>query len=210
MLEHLSGSYKGIEDRIEVVPQPPPDWALHINADRGTSDTDEFRLFYPAAGYPHKNHRVLHSIAESLARSCIDIKPRILITLDRETASRHSFPDIVENLGHLSSDSVQQVYRDCDGLFFPSLLESLGLPLVEAICAGLPIVCSDLPYARWLCGDQAVYFDPLDPSDACRAINELHKKITSGWRPDYTQARSKFPGTWGEVADSFERLLRNA
>jgi glycosyltransferase involved in cell wall biosynthesis len=94
-----------------------------------------------------------------------------------------------------------------DALFFPSLAESYGLPLVEAMVMGLPVVCADLPYAHWLCADQALYFDPADPAAAREAIAELDRRRLAGWRPDWSRALARIPKSWNEVGARFLELL---
>ena len=56
---------------------------------------------------------------------------------------------------------------------FPSLVESFGHPLVEAMAAGLPIAASDIPVHREVCGDAAIYFDPFDPNELADRIESL-------------------------------------
>jgi glycosyltransferase involved in cell wall biosynthesis len=48
-------------------------------------------------------------------------------------------------LGRLAQDELAPLYRGADALLFPSLVESFGLPVVEAMASGCPVVCSDLP-----------------------------------------------------------------
>ena len=57
-------------------------------------------------------------------------------------------------------------------MIFPSLCETLGLPLQEAMSAGLPVLAADLPYAREVCGDYASYFNPRDVDSIEKAIGE--------------------------------------
>ena len=56
------------------------------------------------------------------------------------------------------------MFDGCSGLLFPSRLETLGIPLLEAASAGLPIIVSDLPYAREAVGgyEGAVFADCAD------------------------------------------------
>jgi glycosyltransferase involved in cell wall biosynthesis len=54
-------------------------------------------------------------------------------------------------------------YREADACVFVSFCESFGHPLVEAMALGKPLVCADLPYARELCGEHALYVDPNRP-----------------------------------------------
>jgi len=77
-------------------------------------------------------------------------------------------PDIapwVRIVGPLERQEAQALYRRTDIFVFPSLTESFGHPLAEAMAHGLPIVASDTPVNREICGEAAVYFRPLSPED---------------------------------------------
>jgi hypothetical protein len=71
---------------------------------------------------------------------------------------------------------------------------------------GLPIICPDLPYARTLCGEQAIYFDPYNADSLHSAIAELSKRRDSGWWPDWSNSMKKIPHDWQEVADAMLKL----
>ena len=208
MGDQLAQSYDGLRGRMSVIPQPPPTWALHTEAHSKQPTVGQFDLFYPAAGYPHKNHQLLTGMTPSLIEADPSVgNVKISITLETELANQFDFPATIENLGRLDVSQVQQVYQRSDALFFPSLLESLGLPLVEAIFMNLPVVCANPPYAQWLCEDQAFYFDPSSPADAVRAIKDLRQKLDGGWHPDYRKTRAKLPESWQLVAERFLDLL---
>jgi glycosyltransferase involved in cell wall biosynthesis len=57
-------------------------------------------------------------------------------------------------------DTMANLYQLADALFFPSLQEGFGIPLLEAGLAGLPVFCSDIPPFRHAGGDDVTYFDP--------------------------------------------------
>jgi glycosyltransferase involved in cell wall biosynthesis len=65
-------------------------------------------------------------------------------------------------LGYLDESALAAAYGAADVLVFPSLVESAGLPLIEAMSLGLPVVAADRPYAHEICGDGALYFAPTD------------------------------------------------
>ena len=85
-------------------------------------------------------------------------------------------PDVapwVEFLGALGPQQVQELYREGDLFVFPSLCESFGHPMVEAMAHGLPIVASDTPVNREVCADAAVYFNPLSAEDLAQQVRGL-------------------------------------
>ena len=79
----------------------------------------------------------------------------------------------VETLGLLPHERLLALYRECHLMCYPTLTESFGLPLLEALHAGLPVVASDIAVNRELARDAAVYFDPLDPSQLAARIEEV-------------------------------------
>jgi glycosyltransferase involved in cell wall biosynthesis len=88
-------------------------------------------------------------------------------------------------------------------LLFLSESESYGFPLIEAMYVGLPIVCADFPYARNLCGDEAIYFDSNDISSLKKAVAHLRKKIDDGWWPNWSSQLKNLPESWDDVAREF-------
>jgi glycosyltransferase involved in cell wall biosynthesis len=81
----------------------------------------------------------------------------------------------IKYLGEFDYQSILTLYKSMDCLVFPSLVETLGLPLMEAMSINLPILASDLPFAREVCGDYAKYFDPRDEKSIIMAISEFVK-----------------------------------
>ncbi len=60
----------------------------------------------------------------------------------------------------LDDDTIADLYRIADALFFPSIQEGFGIPMLEAGLTGLPIFCADIPPLRATGGAEAIYFDP--------------------------------------------------
>lgn len=79
----------------------------------------------------------------------------------------------VETLGLLPHDRLLALYRECHLMCYPTLTESFGLPLLEAMQAGLPVVASDIAVNRELARDAAVYFDPLDAAQLAARVEEV-------------------------------------
>jgi glycosyltransferase involved in cell wall biosynthesis len=79
----------------------------------------------------------------------------------------------VRLLRPLPRERMEQLYLDSDIFVFPSLTESFGFPMAEAMSYGLPIVAADTPVNREICGEAAVYFRPLDPADLARQVRRV-------------------------------------
>ncbi len=74
-------------------------------------------------------------------------------------------------VGDLERSEVFGHYRHANALVMTSKAESLGLPLIEAMQVGLPVIAPDLPYAREICTEAAQYFQPGNAEDLAKAIN---------------------------------------
>jgi len=92
---------------------------------------------------------------------------------DMQLAHREDVAPWVRFAGPLTPKETEEQYRCADIFVFPSLAESFGHPLVEAMAHGLPIVASDTPINREMCGDAAIYFRPLDHGHLAGAIRRV-------------------------------------
>jgi glycosyltransferase involved in cell wall biosynthesis len=81
--------------------------------------------------------------------------------------------DRVQLLGRVSDAVLAGLYRGATALCFPSVIEGYGLPLVEAMAEGLPIVASDIDVSREVAGDAAVYFPVGDDRAFATALAEV-------------------------------------
>jgi glycosyltransferase involved in cell wall biosynthesis len=77
--------------------------------------------------------------------------------------------EVVE-LGSVPYSLLHQVYRSADVYVTPAYAESFAHPLVEAMSSGLPVVASNLPVHREICGDAGVYFERFSPEDLAQRI----------------------------------------
>lgn len=192
----LVAAYPQLEGRVHIVGQPAPGWLAEVKARNRKSRAGPLRLFYPAAGYPHKNHGLL----EELARNPQAVRSGIRISLTVNPPAADGGGALLEYLGSLEPSEMVEQYADCDAILFPSFDESYGLPLIEAMMLGLPVLVSDRRYAHALCGDEAIYFDPCSTKSLALAIDELAIRIANGWQPDWSAHLQKIPQDWETVA----------
>lgn len=201
----LVDSYPEIKSRIHVIAQPAPSWLIDAQIKRTEftpANANGLRLFYPAAFYPHKNHKILGKINTATAYWPIS---KLILTIPENINPNPNVP-WVRCIDKLKPEAVVDVYQNVDALIFLSLSESYGFPLVEAMWIGLPIICPDLPYARTLCGDQALYFDPYDVDSLNAAVIQLSKVLHEGWWPDWSLCLNKIPRDWDDVASAMLKI----
>ena len=94
-----------------------------------------------------------------------------------DTVQKH-----IRCVGTQPFEKVQQLYTQCV-LLFPSLLETFGLPLVEAAIANAPIVAANMPYATEVLSgyENAIFFDPHDPSQIAEIMKQ-HIRAEFPWQ----------------------------
>lgn len=140
------------------------------------NEMKKFDFIYPASGEPHKNHCTLIDAWVQLADE--DIYPSLVLTLDKK--KEKDLFNYVCNMvkekqlkiiltGELTQSEVLRLYRNSGALIFPSLLESFGLPLVEAKILNLPILASELDYVRDIL-NPVQSFDPTSALSIARAV----------------------------------------
>ncbi|MFZ2407779.1 MAG: glycosyltransferase, partial [Methylobacter sp.] len=189
-----------ITGRVHVIAQPVPNWLLESRlkcTQRNIRTGSGLRLFYPAATYPHKNHQLLSAIQAN--RENAWPVAELLLTIP-ENLNPNPAISWIHCVDRLAPDAVLNAYEATDALLFLSLSESFGFPLLEAMWIGLPIICPDLPYARTLCGNQAIYFDPEDVNSLQAAVADLNARLDSGWWPEWSENLKAIPQNWQEVA----------
>lgn len=118
-----------------------------------------------------KNHLLLLQIWDRLARELGERTPRLVIIGQRGWESeqaadlldraRNLKPHVSE-LGRCSDRDLADHLANARALLFPSFVEGYGLPLIEALHQGTPVIASDLPVFREIGGDIPDYLDPID------------------------------------------------
>lgn len=76
-------------------------------------------------------------------------------------------------VGSVKHSMLPSIYKVAKLFVLPSLQETFGHPLVEAMASGLPIVASNIPVIREICQEAAVYFDPNDPNDLSTKMEQV-------------------------------------
>ena len=144
----------------------------------------EFRLLCLSAWYPHKNLGVISKVISVLPES---VKQRVtfILTLPAESYRSNFSSQLngyIKNVGPVNPDECPALYNECDALFLPTLLECFSASYAEAMKMKKPIITSDLGFAHTVCGDAALYADPLDPNEIAQKISLLIEKPDLGYQ----------------------------
>ncbi len=179
------------------------------------------KIIYLSIYYPHKDPHTLARATELLNRRGVAAHARI--TMEPEdfaiwSTGHQDMGVLRENqrtgcltLGRLPHADVGAALAGHDVLVFPSLTETFGFPLVEAMAVGVPVVAADTPIHREICGDAALYFEPENPEDVCARLLELDARAELRARcRELGKARVKERFTWErhmrELIDCFKAV----
>lgn len=118
----------------------------------------------------------------------------------------------VQQRSGLSRDELASVYSGALAVLVPSLAEGFGIPVVEALACGAPVIASDIPVLREVGFDGVRFCSLTDVSQWTRAIEEVH---ASGARPSSeTRARIRTRYTWQThaqiIGDEYLRAIAAA
>lgn len=159
-----------------------------------------------------KNHLMLLQIWARLARARGKDAPRLLVIgqrgweceqvfnlLDRSEALRGT----VSEIAHCSDTELSGHLTAATALLFPSLAEGYGLPLVEALTTGTPVIASDLPVFREIGQGVPDFLDPLDDQAWEQAILCYARPDSIARKAQVARLAGYCPPSW---ADHFDRV----
>ncbi len=87
--------------------------------------------------------------------------------------NRHGLKDRVKFLGYVPQDDLPKLYSAAEAFIFVSFYEGFGIPNLEAMACGTPIVASDIPVFREVLKDAAFFVRPDDPQDIAKGIETV-------------------------------------
>ncbi len=178
-----------------------------------------FKLLYLARFYPHKNHELILRCFQEFKTELRGVVAFITVENDQHplatkllnSIDRLGLSSKIISLGRIPHAEVPAYYKSCNGLLMPTLLETFGLPYIEAMSFKMPIITSDIDFARDICGKAAYYFDPWSPESMKDAILKVKNDaalrdslITNG-----CNRLSEVSGSWEDTATETLRYFRN-
>lgn len=136
-------------------------------------------LIYPTAMYPHKNMHILIDVAKILKLQNFKVKFELTIdSLSGNTEAnfckkilKAGLKDYFVFLGRLDRSALLEKIKNSTAIIMPTLIETYGLPYLEAQYLRKPMFTSKRDFSEDVCGNSAFYFDPLNPDDIAKVIN---------------------------------------
>jgi len=170
-------------------------------------------ILYVGTNKPHKN---LPMLVEAYARAKPGLPLVIAGGLDprypqaQVRAEALGLTGMIRFLGHVGEDELEGLYRSAALFVFPSLAEGFGLPALEAMAYGVPVVASNRGAVSEVVGDAALQIDPLDVDALASAITKVlnDPQLALHLSRSGVDRAALFP--WSKTAEGCIRLYREA
>lgn len=204
-------------EKITVVPHGPGG----VQTTDKPSPIDGRYLFFVGSLRPHKNLEKLVDAYIKLRSRTGEAAAKLIIAGaeygDSLTELRERIPEPyrndVEFLGRVDDETLATLYAHATAFVYPSLYEGFGLPPLEAMAHGTPVIASDRTSIPEVVGDAGVYIDPTDESDLANALERVltSSSLRNRLRERGQKRYQKF--SWERTAREtlavYERLLWN-
>ena len=123
---------------------------------------------------------------------------------------RYDLENRVQILMNRTREELAALYRGCDVFVFPSLAESFGIPPIEAMACGAPVVASDRTAVPEICASAALQFEPTNLNNAVETIASVLKSPDQRRRFREQGLRRARAFSWRQTAQQMLRVLENA
>ena len=169
----LQRFYRVPRHRVHVVPLGVEDEFFRIAEERAP----EPFFLCPSTLHPHKNLDRLIEAFSVFRQGHPEY--RLVITgvrgfhAEAIQAMAESCGGAVELTGWIERERLYDLFRRAKAMFYPSTFEGFGLPVVEAMAAGLPLACSDIEPLRTIVGGAALLFPPDDKDAIVSAMERI-------------------------------------
>lgn len=209
--EHLIRFGVAPEEKI-VVTYNGSDHTACWRPERSTLEPESARPFVLCLGQnqEYKNIKLVLRLARSLDELGLDICIAGNIREETLRTPTREDPRNLRLLGRINDDDLASMMSKALCFLFPSRIEGFGLPVVEAMALGCPVVASSAPCLPEVCGNAALLVDPDDPAGWIEAVRDLQtdqrlrrRMILRG----YARARTY---SWRNIAEIYLRLMAQA
>jgi len=183
-----------------------------LDAVRKKYDLPEKFVFYIGTLQPRKNIPVLIEAAKDLDTKLIVAGNRKAHNFDPEidaTIEKCGLQKKIIFPGWINEEDKPAMYKLADCFVFPSLYEGFGIPILEAMAAGTPVVSSDIPALREVGGDTALFCDPKNGLEFAENIRKIltDKDLRKILIEKGKQQAQKF--SWHQTAEKMLKIYKS-
>jgi glycosyltransferase involved in cell wall biosynthesis len=112
---------------------------------------------------------------------------------------RLGIKDRIQLENHIDDETLCKLYNQALAFVYPSLYEGFGIPLLEAMACGCPVIASKIPTTMEVAGDCPIYFDPSQPATLSAALDQALSEEKNALRVQRGLERVKIY-TWDRIA----------
>lgn len=113
--------------------------------------------------------------------------------------------------GYIEQQDLPWLYAGADCFVFPTLYEGFGMPPLEAMAAGTPVLSSDIAVMKEVLGNAAIYFKSNDCEDLQRKLEEILSESTAVIKEYAAAGRERAGGfSWKTQADKLNRIIKHS
>jgi glycosyltransferase involved in cell wall biosynthesis len=182
-----------------------------------TADGPKYQPGYPYLLYvgSHKSHKNLPRLLRAYKVSGICDAVRLVMTGTpsrelRTTIDELRVGDNLHFVGTANNEDLAQLYRGALGLVFPSLYEGFGLPPLEAMACGTPVLTSNVCSLPEVVGDAGILVDPLNVEEIAHGIRTVVEDTDKRMKLRQMGLLRAKKFSWNETARRTEQVLRMA
>jgi glycosyltransferase involved in cell wall biosynthesis len=159
---------------------------------------------------PNKNFKMIFDVLPELEGH--NLKVVIVGSKNSRVFGEQDTPhsDAVHWLGYVSDEELLALYEHAAGFIFPSLYEGFGLPPLEAMALGCPVVVSSRASITEICGDAGLYFNPLVPQEAAAHLIEIATNLELGQKMSVRGKEHSAFFSWNKCAKDTVNIIMNA
>lgn len=178
-INKISVIYTGVSPDCLILPSEDK-----LSKIRTAYNLDRPFIYYPAATWPHKNHKILLDAFKLLCEYTSFTGDLVLTGIAMQSndtlmaeIGRLGLAKRVKVLGYLPKEELPCLYHLARIMVFPSLFEGFGIPLVEAMACGCPVICANTTSLPEVIGTAGELFDPA-------SYEELSTLVWKVWNDD--------------------------
>jgi len=175
-------------DKVAVTYEGAPTRSLKVKVQNSKLVLERYKInrpyfLYVGNAYPHKNlEKLIEALGILIEKYGQDLR---LVLVGEDDYFYHRLKKVIlpilQSMGKMNNiifagfvddENLSVLYQSAELYVFPSLCEGFGLPPLEAMACGLPVVCSGATCLPEILGEAALYFDAKDPEDMAKRIDQ--------------------------------------
>jgi glycosyltransferase involved in cell wall biosynthesis len=186
---------------------------------RSMLSVDSYKLLYPTHPAPHKGFDILFNLLALLKKE--GLQCTLFTTIEKKDwpsevekyekqIQKLSLNDSIVFMGRIPQGQMGELYQACDLMIYPSLCESFGFSMIEAMGYNLPVIAADTPINKEICGEAVLYYPSLDSAAGAKAVKmALNDEVLNNLKKYGKEKTRSFDWSWKRYTKNFLNIMEN-